>query len=211
MIVDIYSKIKKIIELIEPYKKIQENLAVKIGDRGLFSAAKEKKKNNTDKTNNQNKGEKASNKKNAESNEPKQKKQKIKEKADQNKGSKNNEYKTTENGNVLNNFLENIKNFYTVKNDFFNFNTKHTNFSYTLPDNKEDTGKTKINNKTSSDQNITKITNKINESKSILNKTSLNISNFSAKEENNNFNEFGKMLAEALKIAARNKSISNKY
>ena len=206
MLIDIYSKLNKFFELIKPYKKIEENLKKDSDDGDLFPVSQKEGNNKKDDSNI------------SVANSENKKEQRINENKDENKKQKNVEvkkqektlnFKEKESGGILNNFRENIKNFYTTTNEFFNFETKHTpNFSYKMPDEIKQNGEIKNIHSEVNNQNTT---NKF-QIKNILNSESgFNTKLFPEQNKIMSFDEFGKNLAEALKNAAKNKSIAGKY
>lgn len=232
MLINIYSKLNKFFELIKPYKKIEDNLKQKESDGDLFPATNKKDaiENNQETFEGGNliKNGKKSAKENkkAKEEEEKQKEEKAPSLAQskllsEEKGAEEKAFIKTEpstekkqegkepKDSVLNNFIENVRNFYTSENKFFNFETKHSaNFSYRMPDEIHNEGQNIYNNKDT--QNIA---NKIQvtEFKNIQNKTSTNVINSSSNNKIASFDEFGKMLADALKSASKNKTIAHKY
>lgn len=204
MLIDIYNKINKFFELVKPYKKIEESLKKEGNDGELFPI----KKPNESKI----EGEYTALNENLHNLKEETAYKKItgeeKRKNNEQRNEKINENKPQQ-VSILNNFAENIKNFYTARNEFFNFeNTNKAAFSY-VPPNITNNNIQNFSNEFNSQNTTSKVA--INEFNTVQKEINSNATIFEEKNGIFNMEDFGKLLAEALKNAAKNKTIAGKY
>lgn len=210
MIFNIIKKTEDFFELMKPYKKIQENLKKKFfggeispaegnnneNEEIIGSSFYEKNENFSQNEAEQNKKEKTKISKNEEAKKSKMANENMEDSASSN--------------NILDNFMENIQKIDLIKNEIFGPKKSSPNFSYRMPDEAENKI-SKIN--TINENNNVNINSIINTNKNYKMQSGGNFTFYSSPNEKqeNNFEEFGKMLAQALKNAAQNKSVAQKY
>lgn len=210
MIFNIIKKTENFFELMKPYKKIQENLKKKFfgGENSPAEGNNNKNEEIIDSSFYQNSESFSPNE--TESNK------KGKTKISKNEGDKkaktanDNKEGSSSSNNILNNFMENIQKIDLIKNEIFGPKKSSPNFSYRMPDEAENKI-SKIN--TINENSNVNINSIINTNKNYKMQSGANFTFYGSpnKKQENNFEEFGKMLAQALKNAAQNKSVAQKY